>query len=148
MKPLIDARKLACALVQLPPFLRFNAERLESFLSILPQTPRFAVEFRHDSWLNDEALKMMGKYQVAYTIVDEPLLPPDMHVTSDLAYIRWHGRGERPWFNYKYSQEQLAEWVPRVQETAGKAQKVLGYFNNHFHGESACRRDQARRSCS
>jgi len=39
-----------------------------------------------------------------------------------------------PWFNYKYSEEQLAEWVPRVQEIAGKARKVLGYFNNHFHG--------------
>jgi uncharacterized protein YecE (DUF72 family) len=134
MNPLIDARKLACVLVQLPPFLRFNAERFESFLSILPDTPRFAVEFRHDSWLNDETLKMLEKYQVTYTIVDEPLLPPDIHVTSDLAYIRWHGRGERPWFNYKYSQEQLAEWIPRVQETASKAQKVLGYFNNHFHG--------------
>lgn len=134
MKPLIEARKLACILVQLPPFLRFNADRLESFLSILPETPRFAVEFRHDSWLNDETIRMMGEYQVAYTIVDEPLLPPDTHVTSDLAYIRWHGRGEHPWFNYEYSQEQLAEWIPRVQETASKAQKVLGYFNNHFHG--------------
>jgi len=134
MKPLTDARKLACVLVQLPPFLKFNAERFESFLSILPDTPRFAMEFRHDSWLDEDALKMLEKYQVAYTIVDEPLLPPAIHVTSDLAYIRWHGRGERPWFNYKYTEEQLAEWIPRVQEAAGKAQKVIGYFNNHFHG--------------
>jgi uncharacterized protein YecE (DUF72 family) len=49
---------------------------------------------------------------VAYIIVDEPLLPPDANLTSDLAYIRWHGRGIRPWFNYKCSEEQLDEWVP------------------------------------
>lgn len=66
--------------------------------------------------------------------MDEPLLPPDVHVTSDIAYVRWHGRGERPWFNYKYSEEQLTEWVPRVQEAAGRAGKLLGYFNSHFHG--------------
>jgi hypothetical protein len=71
---------------------------------------------------------------VAYTIVDEPLLPPEVHVTSDLAYLRWHGRGTKPWFNYKYSEEQLQEWVPKVNEVAAQAKKVVGYFNNHFHG--------------
>jgi uncharacterized protein YecE (DUF72 family) len=134
MRPLTEAGKLACVLAQLPPFLRFNAERFESFLSILPDPPSFAVEFRHSSWMNSETLKLLEKYRVAYTIVDEPLLPPEVHVTSDLAYIRWHGRGDRPWFNYKYSEEQLTEWVPKVQEAASKAGKVLGYFNNHFHG--------------
>jgi uncharacterized protein YecE (DUF72 family) len=134
MKALTDAGKLACVLVQLPPFLRFNAERFESFLSILPERPSFAIEFRHSSWMNSETIKLLEKYRVAYTIVDEPLLPPEVHVTSDLAYIRWHGRGDRPWFNYKYSEEQLTEWAPKVQEAAGKAGKVLGYFNNHFHG--------------
>jgi uncharacterized protein YecE (DUF72 family) len=35
MKPLTDTGKLTCVLVQLPPFLIFNADKLESFLSIL-----------------------------------------------------------------------------------------------------------------
>jgi uncharacterized protein YecE (DUF72 family) len=134
MKPLRDAGKLACFLVQLPGFLKFDVERLEAFLSLLPHDQRFAVEFRHHSWLRDETFRLLEEYGAAYTIVDEPLLPPEVHVTSDLAYIRWHGRGSKPWFNYKYSEEQLQEWVPRVKETAGKAKKVLGYFNNHFHG--------------
>jgi uncharacterized protein YecE (DUF72 family) len=134
MKPLTEAEKLACVLVQLPGFLRFNSERLESFLSILPDKPRFAVEFRHGSWLREETFKILSAHRVAYVIVDEPLLPPDVHVTSEIAYLRWHGRGDRPWFNYKYSQQQLEEWVPRVNEVVGKAEKVLGYFNNHFHG--------------
>ena len=134
MKPLTEAGKLACLLVQLPGFLRFNADRLESFLSILPNEQRFAVEFRHGSWLRDETFKILAAHRVAYVIVDEPLLPPDVHVTSDIAYLRWHGRGDRPWFNYKYSEKQLEEWVPRVSEVTAKAGKVLGYFNNHFHG--------------
>jgi uncharacterized protein YecE (DUF72 family) len=134
MKPLTEADKLACVLVQLQGFLRFNSERLETFLSTLPDKPSFAVEFRHGSWLREETFKILTAHHVAYVIVDEPLLPPEPHVTSDIAYLRWHGRGDRPWFNYKYSQQELEEWVPRVNEVAGKAQKVLGYFNNHFHG--------------
>jgi len=72
-----------------PTFLRFNAERFGSFLLILPERPSFAVEFRHSSWLNSETLKLPERYRVAYMIVDEPLLPPDVHVTSDLTYKRW-----------------------------------------------------------
>ena len=134
MKPLREVGKLACVLVQLPGFIRFDPERLKSFLSLLPDDQSFAVEFRHNSWLREETFTLLAEHHVAYTIVDEPLLPPDVHVTSDIAYLRWHGRGTKPWFNYRYSEEQLAEWVPRVNEAAGKAKKVLGYFNNHFHG--------------
>jgi uncharacterized protein YecE (DUF72 family) len=134
MKPLREAGKLGCVLVQLPGFLRFDAERLKAFLSLLPDDQSFAVEFRDNSWLREETFKLLADHHAAYTIVDEPLLAPDIHVTSDIAYVRWHGRGSRPWFNYRYSEEQLQEWVPRVNEAAGKARKVLGYFNNHFHG--------------
>ncbi len=134
MKPLTNAGKLVCILVQLPPFMKFSAERIESFLSVLPSRPSFAIEFRHNSWLKYEAFKLLEKYQVAYTIVDEPLLPSEIHVTSNLAYIRWHGRASKPWFNYKYSEEELEEWVPKVREVSGKTERVLGYFNNHFHG--------------
>jgi uncharacterized protein YecE (DUF72 family) len=134
MKPLSDAGKLVCILVQLPPFLKSNPGRLESFLSILPRSPNFAVEFRHKSWLNSDTFRLLEKYQHTYTIVDEPLLSPEVHVTSNIAYIRWHGRGSKPWFNYKYSEKELQEWVPKVKEASGKASKVLGYFNNHFHG--------------
>jgi uncharacterized protein YecE (DUF72 family) len=134
MKPLVEAGKLACLLVQLPGFLRYDHERLGSFLSLLPDDQRFAVEFRHNSWLQDETFRLLADRNVAYTIVDELLLPPEVHVTADIAYLRWHGRGTKPWFNYKYTEEELTEWVPRVNEAAGKAEKVLGYFNNHFHG--------------
>ncbi len=134
MGPAIEAGKLTCVLVQLPPFLRFNAQRLEAFLNLLPDRPSFAVEFRHQSWLRDETFKLLERYKTAYTIVDEPALPPEIHVTSNLAYVRWHGRGNRPWFNYRYSKEQLQEWVPKIKEVTEKTERILGYFNNHFHG--------------
>jgi uncharacterized protein YecE (DUF72 family) len=133
LEPLIEANKLECILVQLPPFLKFDEIKLESFLAQLPNHLNFSIEFRHLSWLKDDTFKLLERYQVTYTIVDEPLLPLEVHVTSDLAYFRFHGRGNRPWFNYKYSEEELKEITPKIKEAAGKADKVLGYFNNHFH---------------
>jgi uncharacterized protein YecE (DUF72 family) len=36
--------------------------------------------------------------------------------------------------DYRYAEEELDEWVPKVEEAAGKVKKIYGYFNNHFHG--------------
>ena len=66
--------------------------------------------------------------------MDEPLLPPEVHLTADFAYFRWHGHGKNIWFDYRYSQEELESWVPKVNDAAVKVKKVYGYFNNHYHG--------------
>ncbi len=107
---------------------------MERFLSILPHGFRYAIEFRHKSWMDPRTWKTLSKYNVANTIVDEPLLPPEVHVTADFAYLRWHGRGNRPWYDYHYTEEQLREWVPKVQQVQDSAKILYGYFNNHFHG--------------
>lgn len=134
MRPLRLEGKLGCLLAQFPPGLKLDLSLLEGFLAILPTEFRFAVEFRHPSWLRKETWSLLERYNVAYTIVDEPLLPPEVHVTTNIAYIRWHGRGERPWYNYRYKPEELEPWTPRIKEAAEKADVLYGYFNNHYHG--------------
>lgn len=134
MQPLQLNGKLGCVLIQLPPGIKFDLDLMETFFELLPTESKFAIEFRDPSWLRDETWRLLEKYKVAYTIVDEPLLPPKVKVTSDIAYIRWHGRGERPWYNYCYKTEELELWIPKVKETAKKAKTVCGYFNNHYHG--------------
>jgi len=134
MRPLQLGGKLACLLIQLPPKYDFNLDSLKAFFELLDPLFKYAVEFRNLSWMRDETWELLKVYDVAYTIVDEPLLPPEVHLTGDLAYFRWHGRGENPWFDYRYSREELEPWIPKVKEAAEKAKKVVGYFNNHFHG--------------
>jgi uncharacterized protein YecE (DUF72 family) len=134
MKPMLEAEKLGPILIQLPPKFGYGSvDRLASFLALLPEKFKFAVEFREKSWLRPETWRLLEERNVAYTIVDEPLLPPETAFTADFSYFRWHGRGERPWFNYRYNEEELKEWLPRVKEAEKKTKKVYGYFNNHFH---------------
>lgn len=139
MEPLRANGKLGAILIQLPPSFVFEKhyENLTSFVELLPEDFEFAVEFRDLSWLRAETWRILKENNVAYTIVDEPLLPPEIHVTADFGYIRWHGRGGRPWYNYHYSQQELEEWVPKVKTVSKKVDKVYGYFNNHYQGYAA-----------
>ncbi len=136
MSPLQLGGKLACLLIQLPPKYTYNPENLESFFEMLDARFRYAVEFRNITWLIEgtKTFQLLEKYGVAYTNVDEPLLPPEVHLTADFAYFRWHGRGEGIWFDYRYSKEELEPWVPKIQDAAAKVKTVYGYFNNHYHG--------------
>jgi len=135
MRPLADS--LACLLIQLPPWDRSQMADRELFLSSLDESYRYAIEFRHSSWLTSGVERLLEHYDIAYVVVDEPLLPPVLKVTTDFAYIRWHGHGKRPWYDYRYSVEELRAWVPRVHSLEEQAGAVLGYFNNHFEGNSA-----------
>ncbi len=134
MRPLQLGGKLGCFLIQLPPKCDCNLENLESFFGLLDPLFRYAVEFRNVSWLKNETWDLLKKYDIAYTIVDEPLLPSEVHLTSNFAYFRWHGRGENIWFDYRYSKEELDRWVPKVLGTSMRVKKVYGFFNNHYHG--------------
>lgn len=136
MRPLRLGGKLGCLLIQLPPSYDYNPENLESFFNILDPFFRYAVEFRNVSWMREETWELLTKFKVAYTIVDEPLLPSEVHLTTDFAYFRWHGRGKKPWFDYLYKKAEIDEWVPKVEDAAEKVTKVYGYFNNHFHGHA------------
>lgn len=136
LKPLVAAGKLGPVLIQLPPSFSYQEDHrnFEAFLQNLPDDVRFAVEFRHPSWLRDEVWALLRERNVANVIVDEPLLPPDAVVTADFAFIRWHGRGSKPWYNYRYQERELEAWVPKVKEVVSRVDKTYGYFNNHFKG--------------
>lgn len=135
MRPLGRARKIGALLLQLPPSFAYErVDDLASFLEALPSDFRYAAEFRHPSWLREETWSLLRKHGVAYTIVDEPLLPPDVQITADFAYVRWHGHGTAPWFNFRYKDEQLQEWVPKINEIGRQTKETYGFFNNHFHG--------------
>jgi uncharacterized protein YecE (DUF72 family) len=132
MKPLIP--KLKVILLQLPPWDIEKLGDLETIFSLLDDDYRYAVEFRHHSWLSNRSYKLMEDYNIAYVIVDEPLLPIDLRITTDFSYIRWHGHGTNPWYNWRYSDQALEEWEVRLEMMHDRVGTILGFFNNHFFG--------------
>jgi len=136
MRPL--AERLGPILIQLRPKFNYDEHvgHLENYLDIIPKNYEWAVEFRNLSWSRDETYDILRKHNVAYTVVDEPLLPPEVHNTADFAYVRWHGHGAQLWYDYEYSMDQLEEWKPKVEEIKSNVRRTYGYFNNHFNANA------------
>ncbi len=138
MNPLLDARKLGPLLIQLPPSFTYEngLGRLIHFFEVLPTDVQFAIEFRNASWLRPETWDLLRKCNIANTIVDEPLLPPDAIVTADFSFIRFHGRGSAPWYNYRYNDEEIKLWAPKIKDVAASVSHTYTYYNNHFRGSA------------
>ena len=145
MEPLIESKKLLGFLIQLPP--SFNKVdhfgNLKEFIRHWPSNPKedgyhLIIEFRHLSWMVDDVFDYLRKKELTYCAVIEPLLPPRMDVTNpQLAYIRFHGYGKSPWFNYYFKEEEIRKWATSIKEVVAKTDKVGIYFNNHFSGYAA-----------
>src|SRR5216683_4317133 len=51
--------RLGVVLFQLPPNMKKDADRLKTFLDLLPADTRAAFEFRHETWFDDETFDLL-----------------------------------------------------------------------------------------
>jgi uncharacterized protein YecE (DUF72 family) len=154
LEPLRSAGKLGGILMQLPQYVVFKDSSLEYLEWSREQLggDEMLVEFRHRSWLDDEhrgeSLAFLERIGATYVTVDAPksesaknLVPTVPAVTSDTAYVRFHGRNLATWnkrggsaaerFDYLYSEDELNEWVPTLRELAGESKQAFALFNNN-----------------
>ncbi|MDW8034663.1 MAG: DUF72 domain-containing protein [Nitrososphaerota archaeon] len=134
LAPLKNANKLGAVLFQLPPKPIEAFKGFEAFLKSLPDSYSFVIEFRDSSWIKEDVFKLLSDNNVGYCIVDEPLLPTMLKVTGEFSYVRFHGRGSRPWYYYDYRLEELKEWKIKLEDLSKNSKRVYVYFNNHFKG--------------
>jgi uncharacterized protein YecE (DUF72 family) len=137
LRPLRENDRFLAALLQLPPSLPFEPATVRAFYESLPQDLPVAVEFREPSWLAKESFDLLREFRFGHVVVDEPLLPVNLEVTAPFSYVRWHGHGERIWYDYTYRAEELRQWAPKVRALAERTEAVYGFFNNHFRGGAA-----------
>lgn len=124
--------KLGPLLYQLPPNMHRNDERLESFLQLLPKGLRHVIEFRHQSWLDEEVFDILRRHNIGFCVFDMPGLPCPLLTTADFAYIRFHG--STGLYFSRYSDEELEEWAGRISRLAKDLDAVYIYFNNDAEG--------------
>jgi uncharacterized protein YecE (DUF72 family) len=138
--------KLGPILWQFPPNFGFSAERFERFFEMLPKdteqaaklarnhdaklkhgawtktdkcrTIRYAVEFRHDTFLVPEFVKLLRKYRIALCAADTAQrFPYAEDVTADFMYIRLHGAEEL--YVSGYTDSALRWWAERIRAWSG-----------------------------
>jgi uncharacterized protein YecE (DUF72 family) len=161
LAPMGNAGCLGATLIQLSPYFRLfdkgkktdHSDRLSALLDSLDTARfRYAVEFRHSSWLSGgrldgDVVDLLRGHDVAVCAVDGPSMPPIVEETAGHAYIRFHGHNADIWYgrekagdgrmnryDYNYGEQELAPWKARLSSL--KAGTVRAYFNNHPHANA------------
>ena len=132
--------KLGVVLFQLPPFLKFHPERLESLLNFLKQQRiipglRSALEVRHESWNCEDCFRLLRMYDVSLVFTDWPELNIEGPVSGDFVFVRRHGPASL--YASNYPESHLRRDTRHVRTWLSEGKDVYVYFNNDACGYAA-----------
>jgi uncharacterized protein YecE (DUF72 family) len=152
LRPLAAAGKLAGLLAQFPYAFKGEPDSLAYVRELAGQFAAYplAVEFRHQSWLEDDVLAVFRKDGLVWANIDQPQIGASLPLTAlvtgrDTAYLRLHGRNARDWFSnqgrdarydYCYSVSELGRLADVVARLKQQAKKVFVSGNNHYKGSA------------
>jgi uncharacterized protein YecE (DUF72 family) len=115
-------------LYQLPPGMKRNDELLQNFLSLLPPKYRHAIEFRHKSWIGEAVFDILRRHNIGLCVFDMPGFSCPLAITSDFAYVRFHG--SEGLYSSCYSDAELSRWAERIARLSQNVEASYIYFNN------------------
>jgi uncharacterized protein YecE (DUF72 family) len=132
--------KLGPILWQFPPNFKYDWERLDQFFRQLPRTHkeaaklgrkhderlggrdwlrvredrpmRHAIEIRNDSFVCEDFIALLRKYNVALVVADTVEWPLLMDVTADFVYCRLHGSEQL--YASGYDPKAIQQWAQRI----------------------------------
>jgi len=145
---------------QLPATYRFDAERMDNFMRLLPRSSRaaeavalqhddrlrrgalvdaaadvsyrHAFEVRHPSYFHDEFYAILRERRCGFVIADTAgKFPYAEEVTADFVYVRLHGSQEL--YASGYSDAELDDWARKVvgwRDDPSAGRDVYVYFDN------------------
>ncbi|MEO8285956.1 MAG: DUF72 domain-containing protein [Chloroflexota bacterium] len=159
LQPMIDQGKFGAVLAQFPNSFKptpENRDYLSVFRDRMGDLP-VVVEFRNSTWVTDETMDILRKNNLGYCCVDEPrmkcLVPPIAVATAPVAYVRFHGRNAKKWwqhdeayerYSYEYKPEELQEWVPKIEKLEEAATNTFVFTNNHYRGAAVRTAEQLK----
>jgi uncharacterized protein YecE (DUF72 family) len=149
--------KLGPVLWQLPPRLRFDAARIDEFLTLLPRSTgaaaqlagehdarldgraetvtdvdrplRHALEVRHESFRDAALLELLRAHDIALVVADSAGTWPYFEEdTAGFRYVRLHGADEL--YASGYTDEALDGWAAKVRGWLADGQDAFVYFDN------------------
>ncbi len=145
LRPLHTAGKLGAVILQYPGWFTPRPEAWAELAAVTRRLPdyRLAVELRSPKWFEGDAcegtLEWLEARNLALVCVDGPAgglrsTPVVAAATADLAVVRFVGRREvdgDPWTApYRYADDELREWVPRLAGLLASTPEVHVLMDN------------------
>ena len=158
--PILESESLGAVLIQYPWSFKNTDDSRRQLAGLLDSFSNFplVVEFRHRSWNEPAVYDFLHQRDVGICNIDQPVIgnsiPPQSHLTSQVGYLRCHGRNYRDWFregagrdaryNYLYNEEELDQQKDLIRAIEEKASDVYAVYNNHYRGQAAVNALQLR----
>jgi len=150
-------RRTGPFLWQLPGTYKFDAERLDTFIRLLPKSARegegvalmhddrlrhgalvdaaedvpyrHAFEVRHPTYFHDEFYAILREHRCAWVVADTAgKFPYAEELTTDFVYVRLHG--SRELYASGYTDEELDAWATKLAAWRASGHDVYVYFDN------------------
>ncbi|WP_294221360.1 DUF72 domain-containing protein [uncultured Chryseobacterium sp.] len=119
--------KLSGFLYQFPPSFKNTPESIDLILNNLDFSQVNVIEFRHESWWQDEIFNLLKEKRVSFSGVSFPgNLPEDVIVShADILYYRLHGKPVL--YKSEYSEEFIKNLAEKIRNFQHKS---FIFFNN------------------
>jgi len=150
LQPFVAEHKFGCILAQFPTSFHPTEKNIGYLGKVRERLAAYplVVEFRRRDWLTEATFAWLKEQDIGFCGVDEPqcgsLMPPVVRATSDLGYVRLHGRNAKDWwsgnreqrYDYLYAEAELQEWVPKIRALDQTAEKTFVFLNNCHAGKA------------
>lgn len=119
--------KLAGFLYQFPPSFKNTQENLNLILENLNSQFLNVIEFRHESWWNEEIFKTLQDNKIVFSGVSFPGNLPEAVIinSNDVFYYRLHGKPVL--YKSEYSDDFLTDLAEKIKNSGLKS---FIFFNN------------------
>jgi len=150
LEPMLNDNLLLCTLLQFPQSFHYEKNErlyLDMLLKELSEIP-VVIEMRNVQWQNDRVYNALRERNIGWCITDNPTLKNlpklDYITTSNIAYIRFHGRNSDMWYkgdnvsryDYLYSDTELKTFTNPILELLKNTHLVQLFFNNHAKAQA------------
>lgn len=122
--------KLGCVLFQLPPNFHYSEENLEKLVKSLDPSFLNVMEFRHESWWNENVYSAFSKRNITFCGMSHPTLPKDIISNAPLLYYRMHGEGQL--YASNYEKPRLQAILNKI-ESENSVKEAYIFFNNDIN---------------
>lgn len=150
-EPMLEESKLKKMLVQFRydfDDMKGHREHLGKIIKNFTHAFDLAIELRHKSWENPEALKFLEQLGVTICNLDYPTTWNSFDLqdcwVGKNGYFRLHGRNVDKWFDkdagrdetydYYYNSKELAQIKGRIERLARAYEYLIVIANNHYRG--------------
>jgi uncharacterized protein YecE (DUF72 family) len=150
-EPLLKEGKLRKLLVQFKydfDDTKEHREYLEKIIKSFSDVFDLAIELRHKSWEEPEALEFLEQRGVTVCNLDYPTTWNSFNLQNCTVgkngYFRLHGRNFEKWFdkeagkdetyNYYYNEKELGQIKKRTEELSKVYDYLIVIANNHYRG--------------